>query len=179
MGFVKDFWPELCDDFMRFLSDFHRNGKLSKGINNIFIVLIPKIECPQRLNDLRPISMVRSLYKVISKVLSNRLRRVMSSVISETQSAFIHGRQILDGILIANEIVKDANRLKKDLLLFKVDFEKAFDSIDWSYLQAVMKKMNFPTLWCKWIIECISTATTSVLVNGSPIDGFKFEHGLR
>jgi len=103
----------------------------------------------------------------------------MSSVISETQSAFIHGRQILDGILIANEIVEDAKRLKKDLLLFKVDFEKAFDSIDWSYLEAVMKKMNFPTLWRKWIMECVSTASASVLVNGSPTHEFKFERGLR
>jgi len=169
MGFVKDFWPELCDDFMRFICDFHRNGKLSKGINSTFISLIPKVECPQRLNDFRPISMVGSLYKVLSKVLSNRLRRVMSSVISETQSAFIHGRQILDGILISNEIVEDAKRLKKDLLLFKVDFEKAFDSIDWSYLDAVMKKMNFPTLWRKWIMECVSTASTSVLVNAAQL----------
>jgi len=103
----------------------------------------------------------------------------MSSVISETQTVVIHGRQILNGFLIANEIVEDAKRLKKDLLLFKVDFEKAFDSIDWSYLESVMKKMNFPTLWRKWIMECISTATTFVLVSGSPADEFKFERGLR
>jgi len=103
----------------------------------------------------------------------------MSSVIFETQSAFIHGRQILDGILIANEIVEDAKCLKKDLLLFKVDFEKAFDSIDWSYLEGFMKKMNFPTLWRKWIMECVRTASASVLVNGSPIDEFQFERGLR
>jgi len=68
---------------------------------------------------------------------------------------------------------------KKDLLLFKVDFEKAFDSIDWSYLEAVMKKMNFPTLWRKWIRECISTTSAQVLVNGCPTDEFNFEHGLR
>jgi len=93
--------------------------------------------------------------------------------------AFIHGRQILDGILIANAIVEDVKHLEKDLLLFKVDFEKAFNSIDWSYLAAIMKKMNFPTLWRKWIMECVSTATTSILVNGSPTDEFKFEQGLR
>ncbi|XP_039688540.1 uncharacterized protein [Medicago truncatula] len=94
----------------------------------------------------------------------------MSSVISETQSAFIHGRQILDGILIATEIVEDAKSLKKDFLLFKVDLEKAFDSIDWSYLEAVMKKMNFPTLWRKWIMECVSTASTSILVNAEGLN---------
>ena len=70
----------------------------------------------------------------------------MSSVISSTQSAFIHGRQVLDGILITNELVEDAKRLKKNLLLFKVDFEKAFDSIDWSYLEAVIKKNEFSYL---------------------------------
>jgi len=131
---------------MRFISKFHRNGKLSKGINSTFIALIPKIESPQSLNDFRPITMVGSLYKVLSQVLANRLRCVMANIISETQSAFIHGRQILDGLLIATELVEDARRLKKDLLLFKVDFEKTFDSVDWSYLEVVMKKMNFSTL---------------------------------
>jgi len=116
LGFIKDFWSEFQDDFMRFISKFHRNGKLSKGINNTFIALIPKVENPQRLNDFRPISMVRSLYKVLSKVLTNRLHRVMPSIISETQSAFIQGRQILDGILIANELVEDAKRLEKKRL---------------------------------------------------------------
>jgi len=67
----------------------------------------------------------------------------MSTVILETQSTFIHGIQILDGILTANKIVEDFKRLKKELLLFKVDYEKAFDSIDWSHLEAVMKKNEF------------------------------------
>jgi len=146
LGFIKDFWLKLQDDFMCFISDYQRNGKLSKGINNTFIALIPKVVRPQRLNDFRPISMVGSLCKVLFKVLTNRLRWVMPSIILETQSAFIRGRQILDRILIANELLEDAKRMKKDLLLFKVDFEKAFDSIDCSYLEAVMKKNEFPYL---------------------------------
>jgi hypothetical protein len=81
--------------------------------------------------------------------------------------------------LITNELVEDAKKLKKDMLLFKVDFEKALDSVDWSYLEAVMKNMNFPTLWRKWIMECISTASASILVNGCPTDEFKFERRLR
>jgi len=76
---------------------------------------------------------------------------VIGSVISDSQSAFIKGRQILDGILVANEIVDEARRRKKELLLFKVDFEKAYDSTDWGYLQEVMLKMGFRTLWRKWI----------------------------
>jgi hypothetical protein len=112
-------------------------------------------------------------------VLANRLRSIIGNVVSEAQSAFIKGRQILDGILIANEVVDDAKRKGKDLLLFKVDFENAYDSVDWSYLNEVMSKMNFPNLWRPWIMECITTASASVLVNGSPTDEFQFERELR
>jgi hypothetical protein len=179
VGFIKDFWLELKDDFMRFLVEFHRNGKLTKGVNSTFIALIPKVDSPQRLADFRPISLVGCLYKVLAKVLANRLRSILDFVVSDAQSAFVRGKQILDGILIANEVVDDAKRLNKELLLFKVDFEKAYDSIDLNYLNSVMLNMNFPTLWRKWIMECVGTASTAVLVNGSPTDEFPIQRGLR
>jgi len=83
-GFIKEFWEELKGDVMRFITDFHRNGKLTRGINTTFIALIPKVDNPQRLNDFQPISLVGCLYKILSKVLANRLRKVMGRVISET-----------------------------------------------------------------------------------------------
>jgi hypothetical protein len=168
----------LKDDILRFVSEFHRNGKLAKGINTTFIVLIPKVGNPQRLNDFRLISLVGSLYKIIAKLLANRLRLVISSVVSETQSAFIKNWQILDGILIANEVVDEARKLKKKLMLFKVDFKKAYDSVDWGYLDTVMKCMSFSVLWWKWIRECVGAATTSVLVNESPTEEFHLHRGL-
>ncbi|GAU47312.1 hypothetical protein TSUD_283800 [Trifolium subterraneum] len=178
-SFVKEFRGEMKDDIMRFLNEFHRNGKLTKGINSTFIALIQKVDNPQQLNDFRPISLVGSIYKILAKVLANRLRQVVGSVVSEVQSAFVKERQILDGILIANEVVDDAQKLHKELLLFKVDFEKAYDSVDWGYLDTIMRQMVFPTLWRKWIRECVSIATASVLVNGSPTDEFPLERGLR
>jgi len=169
-GFIKQFWDMLKEDVMRFLTEFHRNGKFTKGINSTFIALTPKVDNPQQLNDFRPISLVGSLYKILAKVLTNRLRLMIGSMISESQSAFIKGRQILDGILVANEVIDEARKCKKELILFKVDFERAYE---------VMVKMGFPTLWSKWITECIGTATASVLVNGSPTDEFPLERGLR
>nr|ABE79576.2 RNA-directed DNA polymerase (Reverse transcriptase) [Medicago truncatula] len=157
-GFLKHFWDMLKIDFMKFMVEFHRNGKLTKGLNSTFIALIPK---------------------VLAKVLANRLRGVLESVISDSQSAFVKGQQILDGILIANEVVDEARRMNKELLMFKVDFQKAYDSVDLNYLDSVMRNMNFPTLWQKWIHECVGTATASVLVNGCPTDEFTVERGLR
>lgn len=130
------------------------------------------------MNDFRPISLLGSLYKILAKILANRLRQVIGSVVSEVQPAFVKNRKILDGILIANEVVDEAHKSKKDLMLFKVDFEKAYDSVDWGYLDEVMGSMSFPTLWRKWIKECVCTATASVLVNGSPTDKFHLERGL-
>lgn len=103
----------------------------------------------------------------------------MQTVISESQSIFIQGRQFLEGVLIANEVVDDARKIKKELLLFKFNLEKAFDSVDWKYLETVMFKMNFPTLWQKWIMECVSTASTSILLNGCLTNEFKFQRRLR
>ena len=178
-GFIKEFWEVLKGDIMCFIHDFHRNDKLTKGINTTFIALIPKVDSPQSLNDFRPISLVGCLYKILSKVLANRLKMVMGSLIAETQTVFVKDRQILDEILIANEVVDEARKNKKELMLFKVGFDKAYDSKDWDYLDAVMSKMAFPVLWIKWIKECVSTATAFVLVNGSPTDEFPLKRGLR
>jgi len=91
----------------------------------------------------QPISLVGSLYIILAKLLANRLKQVIGSVISEVQSAFVKNRQILDGILIANEVVDETRKSKKELMLFKVDFEKSYDSIDWVYFDSVLCKMCF------------------------------------
>lgn len=109
------------------------------------------------------------MYKVLSKVLATRLRKVMHLLISEGQSAFIKGRQILDGVLIANELVDDAKKRKKEAMFFKIDFEKAYDSVNLMFLDFMMSAMGFSPSWRKRIRECLTTAFISILVNGSPM----------
>lgn len=144
--FIKEFWEVIKKDIIAYIQEFHKNGKLVRGINCSFIVLIPKKDNLQRVEDYRPISLIGCLYKILAKLLSYRLRLVMDKVISKSQTAFIKGRQIPDGILIANEIVDEANKEVKKGLMFKVDFEKAYDSVSYEYLEFVMRKMSFPVV---------------------------------
>lgn len=153
-SFIKDFWDILKSDFIAFLEEFHVNGKLVRGSNSSFICLVPKKDNPQKVGDYRPISLIGCMYKVLAKLLANRLMKVMSKVISEFQTAFVKNRQILDGVVIANELVEEARRNRKSTLFFKVDFEKAYDSVSWDFLDYMMMRMNFPFKWRRWIWEC-------------------------
>ncbi|XP_028091070.1 uncharacterized protein LOC114291222 [Camellia sinensis] len=102
---IKKCWEIMKGDILQMMYEFHTNGKLARGVNSSFMVLIPKKNNPIGLGDYRPISLVTSVYKILAKVLSRRLKKVLPSVIDKVQSAFVSGRYILDGVLIANEVV--------------------------------------------------------------------------
>ena len=129
--------------------------------------------------DLRPISLVGGLYKILTKVLDNRIKRVMDKVISKAQNAFVDGRQILDAVLIANEIVDSTLRRKDCGVVCKLDIEKAYDNISWEFLYQVLGRIGFGSRWMSWIKWCISIASFSVLINGSPTGFFQSFRGLR
>src|SRR5688572_19757773 len=123
--------------------------------------------------------MVEALYKIISILLSNRLKEVIAPLIDESQSAFVMDRQILDGVLVANEAIAWLKRKKIPGALLKLDFQKAYDSVRWSFLKLVMIKMGFGRKWIRWIMNCVSSASLSIIVNGSPLKPVKIEKGLR
>ena len=129
--------------------------------------------------DLRPISLMGGLYKILTKVLANRIKRVMDKVISKSKNAFVEGRQILDAVLITNEIVDSTLRRKKCGLVCKLDIEKAYDNISRKFLYQVMGRMGFSSQWMSWIKWCISTASFSILINGSSASFFPSSRGLR
>ena len=119
------------------------------------------------MKDFIPISLVGSLYKLLVKVLANRIKKVMGKVISEPQYAFVEGKQILNVVLIANEAVDSRLKSNQGGVLCKLDIEKAYDHVSWKFLLAVLKKMGFGERWIKWIEWCISTVRFSILINGS------------
>nr|GEW98655.1 RNA-directed DNA polymerase, eukaryota [Tanacetum cinerariifolium] len=127
----------------------------------------------------RPICLVGSLYKIIAKILANRLVGVLNSIVNEVQSAFISDRQILDGPFILNEVLQWCKSKHKQALIFKVDFEKAYDSVKWDFLDDVLNKFGFGNKWCKSIQCCLRSSRGSILVNGSPTEEFQFGKGLK
>ncbi|PNX80939.1 cysteine-rich receptor-like protein kinase, partial [Trifolium pratense] len=179
LNFFKACWPIVKNDVMNFLGEFHANARLPKAVTASFLTLIPKKDHPQDLFDYRPICLIRSLYKILSKILANRLKRVLGKLISNCQSAFLPHRQIFDGIVVLNEVIDLANRRKDNCMLFKVDFERAYDTVSWGFLDRMMTKMGFSTDWMTWMRACIFESSMSILVNGSPTYDFKVGRGLR
>ncbi|GKA27793.1 RNA-directed DNA polymerase, eukaryota, reverse transcriptase zinc-binding domain protein [Tanacetum coccineum] len=116
---------------------FFHSGTIPKGCNSSFIALIPKIPDAKMVKDFRPISLISSLYKIIAKILANRLVTVLGDLINEVQSAVVADRQILDGPFILNELLQWCKLKKKQSFIFKIDFEKAFDSVRWDHLDEV------------------------------------------
>ncbi|KAJ0434139.1 putative RNA-directed DNA polymerase [Helianthus annuus] len=177
--FLKKFWHLLKNRFFEMMAQFYDTGRISRGCNSSFFTLIPKVNDPQSLSHYRPISLIGIIYKVVAKTLANRLKGVIDSVSSTTQSAFVAKRNIFDGPIIVSEVVSWAKKQKTEILLFKVDFDKAYDSINWNFLLNNLKMMGFPKRWRKWVEACLVSGKASVLVNGSPSKEFSIKRGLR
>ena len=151
-------WETVKGGVMSVFKDFFVSSKFVKSLNSTFIVMVPKKEGTNGFKDFRPISLVGSLYKLIAKVLANRLKKVMIQLVNKAQNAFVGGRQILDASLIANEVINSMMRRKEKGIPCKLDVEKAYDKLNWKFLLMVLREMGFGRKWIGWIKWYISTA---------------------
>ncbi|GKB24357.1 putative RNA-directed DNA polymerase, eukaryota, reverse transcriptase zinc-binding domain protein [Tanacetum coccineum] len=178
-AFLKRYWDIIKQGIFEFVSAFLNSKKMPSCANSSFITLIPKITNPIHIKDYRPISLIGIHYKIIAKILANRLSVVIDKLISHEQTSFIKGRQILDCPLILSELIEWYKKRKKKMLLFKVDFEKAFDTVSWKYLDFMLHSLDFGLTWRSWIKAYLESSRTSVLINGSPTSEFNVRRGLR
>jgi hypothetical protein len=170
--------PEVCAAILHFLN----TGEIDASINTTHIALIPKNLSPGSILDYRPISLCNVIYKLISKVLANRLKAVLPDIISPTQSAFIPGRLITDNILAAYETMHSMQTRmwsKTGFMGIKLDMSKAYDRVEWDFLEAVMHRLRFEAKWVNLVMKCIRTVTYVVLVNGKPVGNIRPSRGIR
>jgi len=155
---------------------------LDVTINRTYMALIPKTSSPVHVTDFKPISLCNVIYKILSKVLANRLKSVMSYIISSFQSAFIPGRLVSNNVLTAYETMHSMQTRmwsKTGFMGFKLDMSKAYDRVEWSFLEAVMLKMGFNAKWVRLIMVCVTSVQYAIIVNGNPGEFFQPTRGLR
>ncbi|XP_074305500.1 uncharacterized protein LOC141640715 [Silene latifolia] len=158
------------------------SGHILKTFNHTSIVLIPKIKGPEKVEQYRPISLCNVVMKIVTKCISNRLRPIMPFLVGDFQNGFIPGRNISDNVLISHELFQHITRKtkgKKGLLALKIDMSKAYDRLSWNFIHNTLIHMNFPPAMVSLIMNCITTVSYDIMINGSAGKTFRPRTGLR
>lgn len=134
-------------DVMKVIDGFYQNGTFEKSFNATFISLIPNKIGAEEVKDYMPISLQGSIYKIISKTSTERLKKVIEKIISNNQNAFLKGRQIIDATFVANECLDHYLIKRKAGIMCKLDLEKAYDHVSLSFLMGIVRQMNFGDKW--------------------------------
>ena len=156
--FYKRFWhiigEDLTDEVLRAVN----SRLIPEGWNNTTIVLIPKVDSPEYITQFRPIILCNMIYKVISKLLANWQKSILPEIIAPTQSAFVPGRLIIDNFLVAYECyhaIKNKRQGQRGICVVKLDMHKAYDRVEWCFLEGILLRMGFDDAWVNLIMQCV------------------------
>ncbi|KAK1563420.1 hypothetical protein Q3G72_027295 [Acer saccharum] len=165
---------------MEAVKEFFRGDDLLRFYCSSFIVLIPKVKDPQSFDKFHPISLCNVIYKVFSKILVDKLSLVIGDLISSEQGVFVRGRSIFENVTFTQEMTKMLYRkVRGGNVILKIDMSKAYDRVEWKFVDQTLHAFGFPDFFCKLIQICISTSWFSVMINGTYKGFFKSERGLR
>ncbi|CAN1808108.1 Transposon TX1 uncharacterized 149 kDa protein [Linum perenne] len=181
-GFYKKFWEEVGGVLFREFVAWLEECRLPQFVKETNIILLPKVEVPSSMKELRPISLCNVLHRIVAKMLANRLRTIMPRLVSEEQSAFIQGRSIIDNVMIYFEAVHTMSlrrNHKHGEVALKVDISKAYDRVEWKYLEAILKKLDFADKWVGWMMMSIMSVEYEVSINNSRYGRITPSRGLR
>ncbi|KAM0890566.1 hypothetical protein ACQ4PT_026958 [Festuca glaucescens] len=179
-AFYQRAWPIIKPDILAGLMKLCvGDGRGFARLNRALITLIPKKPEAMETKDFRPISLVHSFAKLFSKIIANRLRPRLGEIVSMNQSAFIKHRSLHDNFVLVRQVARKINMRRQTGVLLKLDIARAFDSISWSFLFEVLRRMGFGERFLKWIALLLYTANTKVMVNGVPGDRIYHGRGLR
>lgn len=178
--FFQYFWHIIGADVVNSTQHFFLHNYIMPSLNSNLLILIPKVAGADNLDNFRPIALANFQFKIITKILADRLGVIASKIISQHQRGFIPGRHIQDCIMIASEAV---NMLHKKTyggnLALKIDIRKAFDTLNWNFLIHVLQCFGFSKLFCDWILTILHSAKLSINVNGKAVGFFHCTRGVR
>jgi hypothetical protein len=180
-GFFQKCWPIVGDSIVNEVRQIFFSGRMPEYLNRILISLIPKCLRPETLSQFRPISLCNTVYKIVTKIIVCRLRPIVGNLVSPFQAAFVPGKRGLDNVVIAQDLIHSTHRKKGRLghLILKLDLEKAYDRLEWSFIRKVLSFFKFPPSFVDLVLECVTISSFSILVNGGQLENFKPFRGIR
>ncbi|KAA3482794.1 Retrovirus-related Pol polyprotein LINE-1 [Gossypium australe] len=179
--FFQRFWDTVREAVCGFLLPILNGDASPEEVNGMLITLIPKTEDPQNLTQFRPISLCNVLYKIIPKCLVNRIKPILSKLVSPNQSSFVPKRQITDNIIISQEVIHTMRKknTQRQWMILKLDLEKAYDRVYWGFLRDTLDALDLPRDWTSKVMKCVETTSMQVLWNGEKTERFRPKWGLR
>ncbi|CAL9237368.1 unnamed protein product [Arabidopsis halleri] len=178
--FLWEAWDVVGLDLVKAVQSFFTSGYLPRNFNATAITLIPKIQGADKLSQFRPVSCCTTVYKVIARLLKQKLKLFISDAVQGNQVGFVQGRHLCENVLLASELVNDFHSegvTRRGCL--QVDLAKAYDNLDWKFLMNVLQAIDLPDEFIGWIKECYTTPSFSVAFNGELIGFFPGKKGLR
>nr|AAM08546.1 Putative retroelement [Oryza sativa Japonica Group]AAP53436.1 retrotransposon protein, putative, unclassified [Oryza sativa Japonica Group] len=177
--FYVKFWGIIKFELLDLINDFHNGFLEVERLNYGIVTLVPKTKDAEQIQKFRPICLLNVSFKIITKVLMNRLDRIMTYIISKNQTAFLKNRFIMEGIVILHELLNSLHTKKSSGILFKVDFEKAYDMVDWGFIYRILHSKGFPDQWCDWVMKVVRGGKVAIKVNDEVGPYFNTHKGLR
>ncbi|KAK4255495.1 hypothetical protein QN277_008493 [Acacia crassicarpa] len=180
--FYHSAWPEISDTVCSMVNDFFAGRSVLDGINMTNITLIPKVHKPEHVSQFRPIGLCNFSYKIISKIMANRMRPLLDMCISQNQSAFVPGRCIHDNIIIAHEVYHYLRRKYsggKYEFALKMDMSKAYDRVEWDFIENVLLRFGFCSKWVSLVMKCVRSVSLNICLSGENIKSFLPSRGIR
>jgi hypothetical protein len=180
-GFFQQCWHHVGPSVVREVSSIFTKGKMPEFLNSTLISLIPKCLGPEVFGHFRPISLCNTVYKVVTKIIVNRIRPLLDQLVSPYQAAFVPGRRGVDNVIIAQELIHSMSKKRGASSQFavKIDLEKAYDRLEWSFIREVLLFFKFPLHLVNLILDCVSSSSISILFNGGRLPPFKPSRGIR
>ncbi len=179
MEFFHEYAEEVAPTLLQAFTAMLNSGATSASINKGLITLIPKAEDRARFNNWRPITLLGSIYKVLAKTLAGRIQSALTHIIRPNQTGLVEGRSILDNVFMAQEALGWVEESEQDFVLLLLDFEKAFNGIEWGFLFTALAKLGFNGTWVNWVRSLYQAASSAIKVNGATRPNFQLTRSIK